>query len=88
VTNYIPRNKIIYDVIRAIHENSIVQVYGHSGMGKSTIVREVTTFLSQRQCFSGSVYIDCKSAQSLDDLLIAAYETISLCMPTPPLSFF
>jgi len=57
-----PRNKIVFDVIRAINENSIVQVYGLSGMGKSTIVREVTTFLSQRQQFSGSVYIDCKSA--------------------------
>lgn len=49
----------MFDVLRLISQNKIVQIFGLPGFGKSSLLKNVTCFLGERDIYkSGVLYID------------------------------
>ena len=60
-----------------LKDSSLVQVYGLPGMGKSTIIRFVGNYLSERSHFAdGALFVDLKSAMNFDEFMIQLYEAL------------
>lgn len=49
----------MFDVLRLISSNYIVQIFGLPGFGKSSLLKNVTCFLGERDIYkNGVLYID------------------------------
>jgi len=49
----------MFDVLRLLTVNNVVQIYGMPGLGKSSLLKNVTCFLGERDIYKdGVVYID------------------------------
>ena len=47
------------DVLKLLTQNNIVQIFGMPGLGKSSLLKNVTCFLGERDIYkSGVLYID------------------------------
>jgi ABC-type cobalamin/Fe3+-siderophores transport system ATPase subunit len=51
VTPFICRNHDMFDVLRLISQNKIVQIFGLPGFGKSSLLKNVTCFLGERDIY-------------------------------------
>jgi ABC-type phosphate/phosphonate transport system ATPase subunit len=49
------RNKDMYDVISLLKETSIVQIFGIPGVGKSTLARNLATYIGERNIYREGV---------------------------------
>ena len=59
VTPFVSRNQDMFDVLRLLANNNVVQIYGMPGLGKSSLLKNVTCFLGERDIYKdGVVYID------------------------------
>ena len=47
------------DVLKLLTQNNIVQIFGMPGLGKSSLLKNVTCFLGERDIYkSGVLYLD------------------------------
>ena len=59
VSPFIFRNRDMFDVLQSILQSNIVQIFGLPGFGKSSLLKNVTCFLGERDIYkSGVLYID------------------------------
>ena len=59
VTPFISRNGDMFDVIRLLEEENIVQVFGMPGLGKSSLLKNVSNFIGERNLYyDGVLYIN------------------------------
>ena len=59
VTPFVSRNQDMFETLRLLTENNIVQIYGMPGLGKSSLLKNATCFLGERDIYKdGVVYID------------------------------
>jgi len=61
VSPFVFRNKDMFDVLQLLSEEKtfIVQIWGMPGLGKSSLQKNVTCFLAERDYYKdGVVYID------------------------------
>ena len=59
VSPFIFRNRDMFDVLQSILQSNIVQIFGLPGFGKSSLLKNVTCFLGERDIYkSGVVYIE------------------------------
>jgi hypothetical protein len=65
VTPFISRNGDMFDVIRLLQEENIVQVFGMPGLGKSSILKNVSNYIGERNLYpDGVLYINFQSIRS------------------------
>lgn len=78
VSPFICRNLDMFEVLRLLSEENtfIVQIWGIPGLGKSSLLKNVTVFLGERDIYKdGIVYIDFLHVMTFKEVLqiIAAY---------------
>jgi len=60
----------MFEVLKLLAENSIIQIYGMPGLGKSCLLKNVTCFLGERDIYKdGVLYIDFYQVSTLEDAL-------------------
>lgn len=53
------RNSDMLDVLKLLTQNDIIQIFGMPGLGKSSLLKNVTCFLGERDIYKdGILYID------------------------------
>ena len=88
VTPFLFRNKDMFDVLDLLTTNNIVQIFGLPGVGKSSLLKNVTCFLGERNIYKdGVVYINFSHVLKYQEAIeiICAYLSIDDC--ADPLSF-
>lgn len=68
VEHYIPRSKEIYEIIRLIQHKKrrYITIVGQSGLGKSTLVRELVRYIQFRNYFrDGTVYLELARCETM-----------------------
>ena len=59
VRPFLFRNRDMFDVLKLLTEKQIVQIYGLPGLGKSSLLKNVTVFLGERNYYKdGLMYVD------------------------------
>jgi hypothetical protein len=59
VTPFVSRNQDMFDTLNLLTEKNIVQIFGMPGLGKSSLLKNVTCFLGERDIYrDGVLYID------------------------------
>ena len=59
VTPFMARNSDMLDVLKLLTQNDIIQIFGMPGLGKSSLLKNVTCFLGERDIYKdGILYID------------------------------
>ncbi len=55
----------MFDVIRLLQEENIVQVFGMPGLGKSSLLKNVSNYIGERNLYpDGVLYINFQSIRS------------------------
>ena len=53
------RNSDMLDVLKLLTQNDIIQIFGMPGLGKSSLLKNVTCYLGERDIYKdGILYID------------------------------
>jgi ABC-type multidrug transport system fused ATPase/permease subunit len=67
VENFIPRPKDLHEILKLINnKNRFISVIGNSGIGKSTLIRELVRFIHFRNIFKdGVIYLDIRSCEKM-----------------------
>ena len=78
VSPFVSRNQDMFDVLRLLSQQNttIVQIYGMPGLGKSSLLKNVTCFLGERDIYKdGVLYIDFLHVTSFKDaiMIVLAY---------------
>ena len=66
----------MFDVLKLLKEYNIVQIFGLPGLGKSSLLKNVTCFLGERDIYkAGVLYIDFLNCKEFQDSIqiIRAY---------------
>ena len=59
VCPFLFRNRDMFDVLKLLTINNIVQIFGLPGLGKSSLLKNVCCYLGERNLYKdGLVYID------------------------------
>ena len=70
VTPFVSRNQDMLDVLKLLTQNNIVQIFGMPGLGKSSLLKNVTCFLGERDIYkSGVLYIDLLPVTSYKEVI-------------------
>ena len=70
VIPFVSRNQDMFDVLRLLTENNIIQIYGMPGLGKSSLLKNVTCFLGERDIYKdGVVYIDLMHVKTFTEVI-------------------
>lgn len=65
MTPFISRNGDMFDVIRLLQEENIVQVFGMPGLGKSSLLKNVSNYIGERNLYiDGVLYINFHTIKS------------------------
>ena len=60
----------MFDVLKLLTVNNIVQIFGLPGLGKSSLLKNVCVYLGERNLYKdGLVYIDLNQIKSLQEAL-------------------
>jgi len=58
------------DVLKLLTENDILQIFGMPGLGKSSLLKNVTCFLGERDIYKdGILYIDFLHVTTFNDAI-------------------
>lgn len=71
VENFIPRPKDLYEILKLIDSKKrFITITGMSGIGKSTLVRELVRYIQFRNFFmDGVVYVDVRGCENIDKII-------------------
>mmetsp|Transcript_3252 Transcript_3252/g.3209 ORF Transcript_3252/g.3209 Transcript_3252/m.3209 type:complete len:130 (-) Transcript_3252:3950-4339(-) len=70
VTPFISRNGDMFDVIRLLQEENVVQIFGMPGLGKSSLLKNVSNYIGERNLFvDGVLYVDFHCIKSFREAL-------------------
>jgi putative protein kinase ArgK-like GTPase of G3E family len=59
VSPFLSRDKDMFDMLKLLTTNHWVQIFGMPGLGKSSLLKNVTCFLGERNIYKdGVLYID------------------------------
>lgn len=70
VEHYIPRSRDMYEIISLISQKRrFITITGQSGIGKSTIVRELVRYIQFRNYFRhGIVYLELSRCENMSKI--------------------
>lgn len=70
VTPFISRNGDMFDVIKRLQESNIVQVFGMPGLGKSSLLKNVSNYIGERNVYrDGVLYINFNQVKTFKEAL-------------------
>ena len=60
----------MFDVLKLLTDNKIVQIFGLPGLGKSSLLKNVCVYLGERNLYKdGLVYIDLNQIKTFNEAL-------------------
>jgi len=60
----------MFETLKSLADNNIVQIYGMPGLGKSSLLKNATCFLGERNIYKdGIVYIDLHGVSTFKDTI-------------------
>lgn len=76
VENFIPRPKDLHEILKLLNlKNRFITILGYSGIGKSTLARELVRYVQFRNMFKdGVIYLDIRSCEKI----LKIFETITM----------
>ncbi|CDW80630.1 nb-arc domain protein [Stylonychia lemnae] len=70
VTPFISRNMDMFDVVKTLSECNIVQVFGMPGLGKSSLLKNVSNYIGERNFYrDGLLYINFQTIKTFQEAL-------------------
>lgn len=70
VRPFLFRNRDMFDVLKLLTEHKIVQIFGLPGLGKSSLLKNVTVYLGERNYYKdGLIYIDLRHITTFQEAL-------------------
>lgn len=70
VTPFISRNRDMFEVVKTLNECNMVQVFGMPGLGKSSLIKNVSNFIGERNLYrDGLLYINFQNVKTFHEFL-------------------
>lgn len=72
-------NQDMFDVLKLLTEKNIVLIFGIPGVGKSTLLKNITYFVAERNFYkNGVIYIDFSNVSSFKEAVTEIVRTVKM----------